>query len=207
MNFSRRPSCRVPYYGHFKAERQRRGLKANRRAPSSSSPACGGGEGGGRGVAAFDHDGLDFSRAVATERRGFFILGRLKACDALLEGVEFHDHEAMKFLRTFHDLEAPAAGKHAAAVFGEDGRYAIGVLLVLGRIDYARTCDPIGGHVPPPHIEKVLPNWTYQRRWTKFTLIEPVRQNSECRFVSMKGSTETIDRNPQGDTRCRFIIC
>src|SRR5262252_3314108 len=37
--FAAAPRAEVPYYGHFKAVHQRCGLKANRRARSSSSPA------------------------------------------------------------------------------------------------------------------------------------------------------------------------
>ena len=56
----------------------------------------------------------------------------------------------MEFLGTLHDLEAAAAGEHAATVLGENGRDAIGVFLVLGGINDARTCDPIGGHIHSP---------------------------------------------------------
>src|SRR5258707_13229159 len=96
----------------------------------------------------------------------------------------------MNLLRPFHDLEAPAAGKHAAAVFGEDGRDAIGVLLVRGRIDDARTCDPIGGHVPPRYpnragqleLSAVMDEiFAGQVRSAKFA----------CEFGLMRGSTQT----------------
>src|SRR5215470_16367942 len=116
--------------------RQRRGLKAK----STQTPSYFG------GIAAFHHDGLDFPRPIAAERRGFFVLWRLEARDALLERIEFYHHEAMEFVGPLHDLEAPAAGEYAAPIFGEDSRDMVGVLLVFDGIDDARTRHPIGGH-------------------------------------------------------------
>jgi hypothetical protein len=47
-------------------------------------------------IAAFHNDHLDFPCAVAAQRRGFFIFGRLEARDYLLGGVELDQPEAVE---------------------------------------------------------------------------------------------------------------
>src|SRR5690348_909822 len=99
-----------------------------------------------RGFAAFDHDGFDLARAVAAEGGGLVVFFRREAGDALLEGGELDDHEAVEFLGAFHDLVTPAARQHLAAVLGENRRDAIRVFLVLDRIDDPRARYPVSRH-------------------------------------------------------------
>src|SRR6516162_2643350 len=99
-----------------------------------------------RRIAAFDHDGLDLTRAVAAEGRGAVVFGRGEAGDALLEGRELDHHEAVEFCRPFHDLIATAAREHLAAELGNDGRHEVRVLLVFDRIIDLRPRNPIGRH-------------------------------------------------------------
>src|SRR5487761_489406 len=98
-------------------------------------------------LAAIDHDGLDLAGAVgAAKRRRLVVFFRGEAGDALLKGWKLDHHEALKLVRTFHHLEAAAAGQDLAAIFGDDGRYAVGVFFVLDRIVDLRARDPIGWH-------------------------------------------------------------
>src|SRR5580658_3820098 len=81
--------------------------------------------------AAFDHDGLDLAGAAPAEGRRFVVFLRRETGDALLQRRKLDDDEALKLVRAFHDLEFTAARQNLAAIFGDDGRYAIGIFLVL----------------------------------------------------------------------------
>src|SRR5690348_3551406 len=102
------------------------------------------------GLAAFDHDGFDLARTFAPERGGLVVFLRGETGDALLEGGELDDHEAVEFLRAFHDLIAPTTRQDLAAVFGKNRRNAIRVLLVFDRIDDPRTRHPVSRHPNSP---------------------------------------------------------
>src|SRR3954447_18475371 len=110
------------------------------------------------GVAAIHDDGLHFAGPAAAEGRGLVTFLRGKAANRLLEGWKLDHHEALKLLRAFHDLIAPAARQDLAAVLGQDGRNQIRVFLVLDRIIDLRARHPIGRHgrVPPTRSRNAL---------------------------------------------------
>src|SRR5262249_18265067 len=83
---------------------------------------------------AFHDHVLDDTGAAATVRGGRLVLGRLEACDALLERRKFNDDEAVKGFRPLHDLIAPAARQDLPPITSDDVRNEIGVLLVLDGI-------------------------------------------------------------------------
>src|SRR5579871_1345867 len=132
------------------------------------------GEGASKGlfgrISAIDHDCLHFAGAIgAAEGGGLIVFVGLEAGDALLEGRKLDDYEALKLLRSLHDLITPAACQNLAAVLGDDGRHEIGVLLIGDRIVDLGSCDPIGWHGNAPQ----LPNCHAPRpafaRWARAT--------------------------------------
>src|SRR5205807_3368734 len=92
--------------------------------------------------------------ALAPEGCRCVIFGRREAGYALLEGRKLDDDKAVEFLGTLHDLEPPTARQHLAAIASDNVRHQIRVLLVLDRIDNARTGDPIGRH---RHHSRMVP--------------------------------------------------
>src|SRR5712691_7165041 len=91
-----------------------------------------------RAFSGLDHHQLVFPRLVpAAKRRGLPVLLRVEARDALLEGRELDDDEAVESLRAFENLIAPAAREHLRAVLREDRGHAVRVLLVFhGIVDF-----------------------------------------------------------------------
>ena len=120
--------------------------RAGQRVGPKGRPRTGGRASLRRGAAGFHDDGFDFAGAIAAERRGLVIFFGFEAGDALFQRRKFNHHEAVERVGTLHDLEAPAAGQHLAAMFGDDGGDAVGVFLVFDGIDDAGTRNPIGGH-------------------------------------------------------------
>src|SRR6266571_3303993 len=94
-----------------------------------------------------DHHQLVLPRLVpAAKRRGFLVFPGVEEGDALLEGRELDDDEAVEFLRAFEGLVAPAAREHFRAVLHEDRRHAVRVLPVFhGIVDFGAG-HPIGRH-------------------------------------------------------------
>src|SRR5262249_28111124 len=76
----------------------------------------------------------------------------------LFKGREFDHDEAMKLLRALHDLMAPPARQHLAAVSGENVRNQIGIFLVFNRIVDLCARHPIGRHggFPPTRTRNAL---------------------------------------------------
>src|SRR6266513_102549 len=69
-----------------------------------------------RAFSRLDHHQLVLARLVpAAERRRLLVLLRVEAGDALLEGRELDDDEAVESLRAFESLIAPAAGAACAS--------------------------------------------------------------------------------------------
>src|SRR6266581_1809551 len=94
-----------------------------------------------------DHHELVLARPVpAAKRRRLPVLLRIEAGDALLEGRELDDDEAVEFLRALEDLIAPAAREHLRAVLREYRGHAVRVLLVFHGIVDFRAGYPIGRH-------------------------------------------------------------
>src|SRR6267378_4060560 len=82
----------------------------------------------------------------AAKRRRLPVLLRIEAGDALLEGRELDDDEAVESLRTFESLIVPAAREHPRAVLREDRGHAVRVLLVFHRIVHPRPGHPVSRH-------------------------------------------------------------
>src|SRR6267378_8682724 len=94
-----------------------------------------------------DHHQLVLSRLVpAAKRRRLPVLLRIEAGDALLEGRELDDDEAVESLLAFESLIAPAAREHLRAVLREYRGHAVRVLLVFHGIVDFRAGYPIGWH-------------------------------------------------------------
>src|SRR6266853_5711491 len=94
-----------------------------------------------------DHHQLVLPRLVyAAKRRGFPVLLRVEARDALLEARELDDDEAVESIGAFEDLVAPAAREHLRAVLREDRGHAVRVLPVLHGIVDFRPGYPIRRH-------------------------------------------------------------
>src|SRR5882672_7423510 len=94
-----------------------------------------------------DHHQLVLARLVpAAKFSRFPVLLRVEAGDALLEGRELDDDEAVESLRTFESLIARAAREHLRAVLREDRGYAVRVLLVFHGIVDLGARYPIGRH-------------------------------------------------------------
>src|SRR4029453_9250947 len=89
---------------------------------------------------------LYFAGAAAAEGRGAVIVVRGKAGYRLFKCREFDHHEAMKLLRSLHDLMASAARQDPAPVSGENIRNQIGIFLVFNRIVDLCARHPIGRH-------------------------------------------------------------
>src|SRR6204780_6024972 len=102
--------------------------------------------------AAFDDDVFDLAGAVAAEGGRLLVFLRMETGHAGFEGWEFDDDEAGEFLRPFHDLVTAAARQHPALMLGDDGGNAVGIFLVLDRIDDARTRHPVSRHAFLPMI-------------------------------------------------------
>src|SRR5882762_8521335 len=110
-----------------------------------------------RAFSGLDHHQLVFSRFVpAAKRRRFPVLLRVEAGDALLEGRELDDDEAVESLRAFESLIAPAAREHLRAVFREDRGHAVRVFLVFDGIVDLGAGYPIGGHLVSPHESRSM---------------------------------------------------
>src|SRR5216684_1131595 len=94
-----------------------------------------------------DHHELVLARLVpAAKRRRLPVLLRIEAGDALLEGRELDDDEAVESLRAFESLIVPAAREHLRAVLREDRGHAVRVLLVFhGIVDFGAGY-PVGRH-------------------------------------------------------------
>src|SRR5262249_8362895 len=103
-----------------------------------------------RRIPGFDHDGFDLAGAAAAEGGGAVVLVGGEAGDALLEGGKLDHYEAVKFVRAFHDLVAPAARQHLAAELGNDAGYQVRVLLVFDRVVDLGTGNPVGRHRVSP---------------------------------------------------------
>src|SRR5438477_8484623 len=94
-----------------------------------------------------DHHQLVLARLVpAAKRRRLPVFRGIEASDALLEGRELDDDEAVEFLRALEDLIAPAAREHLRAVLREDRGHAVRVLLVFDRIVHFRPGHPVSRH-------------------------------------------------------------
>src|SRR5437879_2927618 len=94
-----------------------------------------------------DHHQLVLARLVpAAKLRRLPVFRRIEAGDALLEGRELDDDEAVESLRAFERLIAPAAREHLRAVLREDCGHAVRVLPVFHRIVHFRPGDPVGRH-------------------------------------------------------------
>src|SRR5258705_252609 len=88
-----------------------------------------------RAFSRLDHHQLVLARLVPAAKLGrLLVLLRVEAGDALLEGRELDDDEAVEPLRTLEGLIAPAAREHLRAVLREDRGHAVGVLPVFRRI-------------------------------------------------------------------------
>src|SRR5438309_8938425 len=94
-----------------------------------------------------DHHQLVLARLVpAAKLRRFTVFRRIEAGDALFEGRELDDDEAVESLRALEGLIARAAREHLRAVLREDCGHAVCVLLVFHRIVHFRPGDPVGRH-------------------------------------------------------------
>src|SRR6267142_625345 len=100
-----------------------------------------------RAFSRLDHHQLVLARLVpAAEPGGLFVFLGVEAGDALLEGRELDDDEAVESLRAFEGLITPAAREHLRSVFREDRGHSVRVLLVFHRIVDFGARYPIGGH-------------------------------------------------------------
>src|SRR3979490_36665 len=100
-----------------------------------------------RAFSRLDHHQLVLTRLVlAAEAGGLLVFLGVEAGDALLEGRELDDDEAVESLRAFEGLIAPAAREHLRAVLREDRGHAVRVLLVFHGIVDFRAGYPIGRH-------------------------------------------------------------
>src|SRR5258706_10720404 len=100
-----------------------------------------------RAFSRLDHDQLVFPRVVlAPEGCGIPILLRVEAGDALLEGRELDDDEAVEFLGAFEGLVTPAARQHLRAVLVEDRGHAVRGLPGFHGILGCGAGYPIGRH-------------------------------------------------------------
>src|SRR5258708_6226732 len=108
-----------------------------------------------RAFSRLDHHQLVLPRLVlAAKRRRLPVFRRIEAGDALLQGRELDDDEAVESLRAFEGLITPAAREHLRAVLREDRGHAVGVLPVFHRIVDFGARYPIGGHRVSPYESK-----------------------------------------------------